>query len=96
MEEEKVDFTGIDEVVERMMESPIESEETADIDQVDMVKPAQVRVIDYPKGFKSQLVMGKTFQVNGEVFEVYDVKDPKNGRPRFLIRGIGIVGIVEE
>jgi hypothetical protein len=78
------------------LESPIESVETAAKDEVQAMKPVQVRLIDYPPGFKSQLVQGKAFQVNGEVFEIYNVMEPKKGRPRFMIRGIGILGILED
>jgi hypothetical protein len=79
-----------------LLESPLESEETAGQDEVQTMKPVKVKLVDYPPGFKSQFKVGKGFQVNGEVFEVYEAKEPKNGRPRFLIRGIGILGIVEE
>jgi hypothetical protein len=78
------------------LESPIESEETAAKDEVQTMKPVQVRMIDYPPGFDNhQLTMGSRFQVNGEVFEVYNVMDKKKGCPRYMIRGIGILGIVE-
>jgi hypothetical protein len=79
-----------------LLESPIESEATAAKDEAQAMKPVQVRLIDYPPGFKSQLVQGKAFQVNGEVFEVYNVMEPKKGHPRFMIRGIGILGILED
>jgi hypothetical protein len=79
-----------------ILESPIESEATAGKDEVQSMKPVQVKLIDYPPGFKSQLVLGKAFQVNGEVFEVYNVMDLKRGHPRFMIRGIGILGILED
>jgi len=89
--EEQEQVTGTD-----PLESPIESEATAALDEVQAMKPVQVRLIDYPPDFKSQLVKGKAFQVNGEVFEVYEVKEPRYGKPRFLIRGIGILGILED
>jgi len=82
--------------VDGVLESPIESEATAGKEQVDLVKPVQVRLIDYPPGFSNhQLTLGHKFQVNGEVFEVYNVLPKKGGRPRYMVRGIGILGIVE-
>lgn len=75
--------------VDGAMESPLESEEGGK-------EPAKVRVIPYPVGFKSQFVKGLTFLYNGEIFEVYQEKGRKAGGPRFLIRGIGIVAVVED
>ena len=71
------------------LESPIESEEGG-------WQTVKVQQVPYPTGFKSQLGPGKTFAVNGEIFEVYEEKSWKNGGPRFLIRGIGIIAVVEE
>ena len=78
-----------DQRVDGAMESPIESEEGGR-------ESVKVQQIPYPAGFKSQLGPGKAFAVNGEIFEVYEEKSWKNSGPRFLIRGIGIIAVVEE
>jgi hypothetical protein len=91
-ENQPVEVVGEDTV----LESPIESEETTAKDQTDVMRPAQVRLIEYPKDFGShQLHIGKTFQVNGEVFEVYNEMDKKHGKPRYMIRGLGLLAVVE-
>jgi hypothetical protein len=78
------------------LESPIESEETAAKNEVEVVKPVQVRIIEYPRGFDNhQLSLGFKFQVNGEIFEVYHVMEKKKGIPRYMIRGIGILAVVD-
>jgi hypothetical protein len=58
----------------------------------------KVSPIEYPKGFKSLLVPGKTVLLEGEVLELYQVKKLRknNTSPRYWFKGIGILAIKEK
>lgn len=80
-----------------VLESPIESEATAGQDEVQAMKPVQVRVIPYPPGFKSVLERdGQKIEVFGEIIQVYHLMDRKRGQPRAGMMGLGMRAIVEE
>jgi hypothetical protein len=57
----------------------------------------KVSPIEYPKGFKSLLVPGKTVLLEGEVLELYQVKKLRknNTAPRYWFKGIGILAVKE-
>jgi hypothetical protein len=80
-----------------LLESPLESEETAAQDEYQSMKPVQVRIIPYPPRFQSVLERnGTQIEVFGEIIEVYHLMDRKNGHPRAGMKGLGMKVIVDE
>jgi hypothetical protein len=80
-----------------LLESPLESEETAAQDEYQSMKPVQVRVIPYPPGCKSILERnGIQLDFNGEIIQVSHVMSRKKGTPRAIVIGLGIRAIVED
>ena len=56
----------------------------------------KVRPTPYPPGFKSLLVVGKKVLLEGEILEVYQVRDPGARYPRYWFKGIGILEVKEK